>query len=234
MTVAKRLVFFLRRSGNQAQFSGALQRQEREPPRLRNISGFVLEHLAEPLPVQRLARALAISSRSLSRLCSEHFGVTGCPGPAFAHRRSAPPARGNRFAAERDHGAHRHRRREHLLARVHSPHGSNPRCVPRTVQEQRSGLTRVLHLGRTWLRGARGAAPLSSLRPAPTVGPRRCGRRHGEQGERAHWRIFRLGQPRPQRARASAIASTTRARAGPPMPCRRSTAASTLNMASMC
>jgi len=76
MTVAKRLVLFLRRSGHQAQFSGALQRQEQEPPQLRNISGFVLEHLAEPLSVQRLARALAMSSRSLSRHCSEHFGVS--------------------------------------------------------------------------------------------------------------------------------------------------------------
>ncbi len=74
MTVAKRLVLFFRRSGNQAQFSGALQRQECEPPRLKNISGFVLEHLAEPLPVQRLARALSMSSRSLSRLCSAHLG----------------------------------------------------------------------------------------------------------------------------------------------------------------
>lgn len=74
MAVAKRLVLFFRRSGNQAQFSGALQRQEQEPPRLRDLSGYVLEHLSEPLPVQRLARALAISSRSLSRLCSEHFG----------------------------------------------------------------------------------------------------------------------------------------------------------------
>jgi transcriptional regulator GlxA family with amidase domain len=74
MTVAKRLVLFFRRSGNQAQFSGALQRQEQEPPALRNISGFVMEHLAEPLSVQQLARALGLSSRSLSRLCSEHFG----------------------------------------------------------------------------------------------------------------------------------------------------------------
>jgi transcriptional regulator GlxA family with amidase domain len=74
MQVAKRLVLFLRRSGNQAQFSGAPQRQNGEPPRLRNISEFILEHLAEPLPVQRLARALAMSSRSLSRLCSEQFG----------------------------------------------------------------------------------------------------------------------------------------------------------------
>ena len=74
MTVAKRLVLFFRRSGNQAQFSGALQRQEREPPRLRNLSGFVMEHLAEPLSVPQLARALAMSSRSLTRLCREHLG----------------------------------------------------------------------------------------------------------------------------------------------------------------
>ncbi|HEX2731985.1 MAG TPA: helix-turn-helix domain-containing protein [Polyangiaceae bacterium] len=74
MTVAKRLVLFLRRSGNQAQFSGALQRQEQEPPELRDLSGFVLEHLAEPLSVQRLAKAQGMSSRSLTRLCSQHFG----------------------------------------------------------------------------------------------------------------------------------------------------------------
>jgi transcriptional regulator GlxA family with amidase domain len=73
MAVAKRLVLFLRRSGNQAQFSGAVP-SEAEPPRLRDISAFVRAHLAEPLPVQRLARALAMSSRSLSRHCSQHFG----------------------------------------------------------------------------------------------------------------------------------------------------------------
>lgn len=71
--VAKRLVLFLRRSGNQAQFSGALQRQEQEPPRLRDLSSFVLEHLAEPLSVQRLSRALGMSARTLTRLCREHL-----------------------------------------------------------------------------------------------------------------------------------------------------------------
>src|SRR6185369_16455472 len=45
MKVARRLVLFLRRSGNQAQFSSALHRQETEPPRLRDISTFVLEHI---------------------------------------------------------------------------------------------------------------------------------------------------------------------------------------------
>jgi len=73
MTVAKRLVLFLRRSGNQAQFSSALRRQEREPPRLRDISAFVLEHVDEPLPVERIAAGVGMSPRTLSRWCREHL-----------------------------------------------------------------------------------------------------------------------------------------------------------------
>jgi transcriptional regulator GlxA family with amidase domain len=73
MTVAKRLVLFLRRSGNQAQFSSALQRQEKEPPPLRDISTFVLEHVDEALPVNRLAAGIGMSPRTLSRWCRAHF-----------------------------------------------------------------------------------------------------------------------------------------------------------------
>lgn len=73
MQVAKRLVLFLRRSGNQAQFSSALRRQEREPPRLRDISTFVLEHVDEPLPVERIAAGVGMSPRTLSRWCREHL-----------------------------------------------------------------------------------------------------------------------------------------------------------------
>jgi transcriptional regulator GlxA family with amidase domain len=73
MAVAKRLVLFLRRSGKQAQFSSALQRQEKEPPRLRDISTFVLEHLEQPLPVARIAAGVGMSSRTLSRWCREHL-----------------------------------------------------------------------------------------------------------------------------------------------------------------
>jgi transcriptional regulator GlxA family with amidase domain len=73
MAVAKRLVLFLRRSGKQAQFSSALQRQEREPPRLRDISTFVLEHLDQPLPVTRIATGVGMSSRTLSRWCRQHL-----------------------------------------------------------------------------------------------------------------------------------------------------------------
>lgn len=74
MNVAKRMVLFLRRSGHQAQFSSALRRQEREPPRLRDVSTFVLEHLDEPLPVERIAAEVGMSLRTLSRWCREHLG----------------------------------------------------------------------------------------------------------------------------------------------------------------
>jgi transcriptional regulator GlxA family with amidase domain len=73
MKVAKRLVLFLRRSGHQAQFSSALRRQEKEPPKLRDISSFVLEHVDEPLPVERIAAAAGMSPRTLSRWCREHL-----------------------------------------------------------------------------------------------------------------------------------------------------------------
>jgi len=73
MAVAKRLVLFLRRSGHQAQFSAALQRQEKEPARLRDISTFVLEHLDQSLPVSRIATGVGMSPRTLSRWCREHL-----------------------------------------------------------------------------------------------------------------------------------------------------------------
>ena len=74
MAVAKNLVLFLRRSGGQAQFSEALRRQEHEVSPLRDIAGFVLEHLHEPLPVERVAQALGMSGRSLGRACQDALG----------------------------------------------------------------------------------------------------------------------------------------------------------------
>jgi transcriptional regulator GlxA family with amidase domain len=71
--VAKRLVLFLRRSGNQAQFSSALQRQEKEPPKLRDISAFVVEHIDESLSVDRIAAHVHMSPRSLSRWFRAHL-----------------------------------------------------------------------------------------------------------------------------------------------------------------
>ena len=69
MRVAKRMVLFLRRSGHQAQFSSALRLQEHESSGLRDLSTFVLEHLDEQLPVERIAAQVGMSTRTLSRWC---------------------------------------------------------------------------------------------------------------------------------------------------------------------
>jgi transcriptional regulator GlxA family with amidase domain len=73
MEVAKRMVLFLRRSGNQAQFSAALRRQSKEPSKLRDISTFILDHIDEPLPVERIAAKVGMSPRTLTRWCQEHL-----------------------------------------------------------------------------------------------------------------------------------------------------------------
>ena len=74
MAVAKRLVLFLRRSGNQAQFTSVVRRQaDGDQARLPKLSAFVLEHMDKPLPVERLAAHVGMSPRTLSRWCREHL-----------------------------------------------------------------------------------------------------------------------------------------------------------------
>lgn len=73
MRVAKRMVLFLRRTGNQAQFNSALDPQERAVPHLQVISAFVLEHMDEALPVERLAMKVGMSPRTLSRWCRRNL-----------------------------------------------------------------------------------------------------------------------------------------------------------------
>jgi transcriptional regulator GlxA family with amidase domain len=73
MRVAKRMVLFLRRSGHQAQFSSTLRPQERESPRLRDISTFVIKHIDERLPVERIAAQVGMSPRTLSRWCRKNL-----------------------------------------------------------------------------------------------------------------------------------------------------------------
>jgi transcriptional regulator GlxA family with amidase domain len=72
--VARNLLLFLRRSGHQTQFSQFLSRQAGEPPRLRNLSAFVLEHLDQPLSVERMAESLNMSARTFSRWCKDDLG----------------------------------------------------------------------------------------------------------------------------------------------------------------
>jgi transcriptional regulator GlxA family with amidase domain len=76
MTVAKGLLLFLRRSGQQAQFSAMLERQEREAAPLRDLSALILEHLDGDLSVDWLAGETGMSSRTLSRYCEKELGET--------------------------------------------------------------------------------------------------------------------------------------------------------------
>jgi transcriptional regulator GlxA family with amidase domain len=76
MAIARRLLLFLRRTGGQAQFSEALRRQRDETPRGRDIAAFVIEHLAERLPVERLARRFGMSVRSTTRWFRTQLSVS--------------------------------------------------------------------------------------------------------------------------------------------------------------
>ncbi len=87
MRVAKRMALFLRRSGNQTQFGQALGRREKEPPGLRDITSFVMDHLQETLSVERIALEIGMSSRTLSRWCREHLDES----PAEYRQRFAGP-----------------------------------------------------------------------------------------------------------------------------------------------
>lgn len=73
MRVAKRMVLFLRRSGQQAQFSSAPDAPEAHVPHLSAVSGFVLSHVGEQLPVERIAAKVGMSPRTLSRWCRKHL-----------------------------------------------------------------------------------------------------------------------------------------------------------------
>lgn len=81
LAVARRLVLFLRRSGNQAQFSAALQRQSTEHGKA--LTMLVAERLSKPLSVEQLAKLMGTSVRTLSRRCRAELGE----GPAELVRR---------------------------------------------------------------------------------------------------------------------------------------------------
>jgi len=76
LTIARHLVLFLRRPGNQAQFSATLAAQEptREP--LREVRRHILENLAGDLSVETLAVLAHMSPRHFARSFRAETGVT--------------------------------------------------------------------------------------------------------------------------------------------------------------
>ena len=73
--VARELVVYHRRPGGQSQFSG-LSLMEPESDRMRLALAYAREHLAEPLPVERLAEAARLSPRHFGRAFRAETGET--------------------------------------------------------------------------------------------------------------------------------------------------------------
>lgn len=73
---ARHLVMYVKRPGNQAQFSEPLQAQAQGQGALARLSEWLLEHLAEDLPVARMADQVNMSERNFRRVFAKTFGTT--------------------------------------------------------------------------------------------------------------------------------------------------------------
>jgi len=76
LQIARHLVLFLRRPGNQSQFSATLAAQQPEREPLREVQRFVVEHISEDLSVEALAVRAHMSPRNFARAFRAETGIT--------------------------------------------------------------------------------------------------------------------------------------------------------------
>ncbi|MEU7278094.1 GlxA family transcriptional regulator [Streptomyces sp. NPDC045431] len=76
LTLARHLVVFLRRPGNQAQFSAQLAAQTARREPLRELQRFITEHPAADLSVDALAARVSLSPRHFARAFRAETGTT--------------------------------------------------------------------------------------------------------------------------------------------------------------
>lgn len=76
LTVARHLVVFLRRPGNQAQFSAQLAAQTAQREPLREVQHWITEHPAGDLSVDALAQRARLSPRHFARAFQAETGMT--------------------------------------------------------------------------------------------------------------------------------------------------------------
>jgi len=76
LTIARHLVLFLRRPGNQSQFSATLAAQEPEREPLREVQRYVVENVSKNLSVEALAEQAHMSPRHFARAFAAETGVT--------------------------------------------------------------------------------------------------------------------------------------------------------------
>ncbi|HEX4776303.1 MAG TPA: DJ-1/PfpI family protein, partial [Acidimicrobiia bacterium] len=68
LRVARQLVVFLKRPGGQSQFSAQLAGQFSDQAAVRDLQAWIVDHLAEPLTVERLAARAVMSPRHFARV----------------------------------------------------------------------------------------------------------------------------------------------------------------------
>ncbi|MYV97053.1 DJ-1/PfpI family protein [Streptomyces sp. SID3343] len=90
-TVARALVTYLQRPGNQAQVSMFVAAPPPEHPLVRRVTAHVTGHLGADLSAPALAREVGVSTRHLSRLFEAHLGTT--PGRYVREARTEAAAR---------------------------------------------------------------------------------------------------------------------------------------------
>jgi len=76
LAVARQLVLFLKRPGNQSQFSIMLTHQKVDYEPIRDIQDWVIEHLDEDLTVEILAGRASMSPRNFARVFLRESGIT--------------------------------------------------------------------------------------------------------------------------------------------------------------
>jgi transcriptional regulator GlxA family with amidase domain len=76
LDVARELVLFLRRPGGQAQLSVTLEGQRPLTTSLHALQTWMLEHLHQPLSIERLAERVAMSPRNFARSFVREVGAT--------------------------------------------------------------------------------------------------------------------------------------------------------------
>jgi transcriptional regulator GlxA family with amidase domain len=76
LTIARHLVLFLRRPGNQSQFSATLAAQAPQRRSLQEVQSFAIENLAADLSVEALAQRAHMSARHFARSFRAQTGVT--------------------------------------------------------------------------------------------------------------------------------------------------------------
>ena len=76
LAIARQLVMFLRRPGNQTQFSAQLSAQVAHRAPLRDVQAWVAEHPEADLSVDALARRAGLSPRQFARAFAEEAGIS--------------------------------------------------------------------------------------------------------------------------------------------------------------